>query len=87
MVPTGENLFRIAAFLDVDAKWLIEGESAEKSIFPKDQGIGETAQPVSVESLRDHEGEYRLSNALTLEERVARLEAAMQAIVDALEKF
>lgn len=45
--PTGEGLFKIAAFLGVDAKWLMDGDNPpfdeELSTSPKHPGIGESA--------------------------------------------
>lgn len=80
-MPTGETIFKIAEFLGVDAKWLMSGKSAESSTSPKHPDVCEITYPASA-TLRDepYEEEKKPANPLTLEQRVEKLEAFIEAL-------
>jgi transcriptional regulator with XRE-family HTH domain len=86
--PVGESCFKIAEFLGVDAKWLLEGENAESSAKPKEEGIGESACVIREEPrIYRTEGVPGGGRKPALEERVERLETALQAIQEALKNL
>lgn len=78
---------KIADFFGVDAKWLVTGEKPESSTSPKDPGVSDAARLACEKALMDHQSEYRFANALTLEERVTKLEAALRAIEQILKQI
>jgi transcriptional regulator with XRE-family HTH domain len=82
--PVGESCFKIAEFLGVDAKWLLEGENTQSSANLKDSDVGESACV-----MREESPIYaaRAPQPLTLDERVEKLEKIMKGIQDALNQL
>jgi transcriptional regulator with XRE-family HTH domain len=90
--PMTDSVLRMAEFLGVDAKWLMSGENAQPSTYPKEPGIGKSANVV-----RDDTPIYRTraveaggTPALpqeSLDARVERLERLVASMADLLKNL